>query len=84
MSLTGFATTEIAPNAEDTLRHVLKSGVNVINTARWLCLSSGCCFFAVCSEWRIALHSSHECHSDVSYLLNDVRAASTGAERMRK
>ena len=33
MSLTDFRNPEIAPGAEDTLRHVLKSGVTVINTA---------------------------------------------------
>jgi len=33
MSLTDFMMPEIAPNAEETLRHVLKSGVSVINTA---------------------------------------------------
>ena len=33
MSLTDFAKPVIAPNAEETLRHVLKSGVSVINTA---------------------------------------------------
>ncbi|CAL5221860.1 g4121 [Coccomyxa viridis] len=33
MSLTDFMKPEIAPNAEATLRHVLESGVTVINTA---------------------------------------------------
>ncbi len=33
MSLTDFMKPEIAPNAEATLRHVLDSGVTVINTA---------------------------------------------------
>ena len=33
MSLTEFAQPVIAPNAEATLRHVLESGVSVLNTA---------------------------------------------------
>ena len=33
MSLTDFAKPEIVPNAEATLRHVLESGVTVVNTA---------------------------------------------------
>ena len=33
MSLTDFRNPDIVPGAEDTLRHVLKSGVTVINTA---------------------------------------------------
>ena len=38
MSLTDFMKPEIAPNAEATLRHVLESGVTVINTAGLLSL----------------------------------------------
>ena len=41
MSLTEFAAPVIAPNAEATLRHVLESGVTVINTAGVLSLM--CC-----------------------------------------
>jgi aryl-alcohol dehydrogenase-like predicted oxidoreductase len=33
MSLTSFLTTEVAEGAEATLKHVLDSGVTVINTA---------------------------------------------------
>ncbi len=41
MSLTEFAAPVIAANAEATLRHVLESGVTVINTAGMLSLV--CC-----------------------------------------
>ncbi len=45
MSLTEFAAPVIAPNAEATLRHVLESGVTVINTAGMLSLM--CCMTVV-------------------------------------
>ena len=86
MSLTDFMKPEIAPNAEATLRHVLESGVTVINTAGLLSLvlQQDLCPLRYCSSAWPPPNLQYEYHAAISEPLLGAMQDSTDMGPVRK